>query len=662
MWDGAAGQIMLSLDAWYAKVSRLTFDGKSKASIGLYRGDTFSTGCELSDLQFKDMGIGVQFGGGLAGADGGQAEHAVLRCQFLRMTTAGVVTENYNSLDIWVWYNRFEDCQVGVQNHSGNFHVYKSLFLRSKDADIASENLLEFSFVGNTSVGSKTFTNWQIGQTWGAPILIQGNYIYDTQDNYAIVTGTGGPFVVIDNVIRNRDGYTGPSVSATANDQVLVGNTYTGTDAINVDNGRGNVRVRNLDAHLVARQDVPPPDMTLPPTPPNLHRKIFEVDRGAADVAAAFQAQIDAAAMEPAGSFPVVHLAKGDYQLNRTVVVPAGKAIQIIGDGGGDNGSHLSGGGGTGPVLQLEGPSRAVLRDFGINGGQGDGLLLTNADQPGGRVYGHQLYALADPSNPAAYGIFVNGVENSDVTLPSVGLTGSERNVLVKGGPSRSTGAAAPGQVSILNGSSCCAGIFYDVSDGGELLVEAVWYEGNWPDATHINLTSSGSLTLTGLQLAVPKDTPPLMGIHGFRGTFTILTSGFVGYTGTGKSLRLDIDGDGTNTKVLAMGDMFWVNDMTSPAVISDVWRDTSSPPAQADLFSCNQNGNLTGAFATLPNVTANTTDMAPSDTAILDGLKLLRAARIEPPNHRAAGVTDVKMFRIFSTAGAGKTCVEIRR
>jgi len=42
-WDGAVGQDMLNLDVWYAKVSRLTFDGRSKAAVGLYRGDSFSS-------------------------------------------------------------------------------------------------------------------------------------------------------------------------------------------------------------------------------------------------------------------------------------------------------------------------------------------------------------------------------------------------------------------------------------------------------------------------------------------------------------------------------------------------------------------------------------------------------------------------------------------
>src|SRR6185503_10830849 len=157
----------------------------------------------------------------------------------------------------------------------------------------------------------------------------------------------------------NRAGYDGASMFATANDQIFVGNTVTGTEGVKVEtgSGRGALRVRNIDSHIIGRATLSDPVIELPPTPPNKRRKIFEVDPAGSDDAAAIQAQIDAAAMEAAGSRPVVHLPKGDYQLARTVVVPAGKDLQLIGDGDGDNATVLSGNGIDGPVLRLEGPS-----------------------------------------------------------------------------------------------------------------------------------------------------------------------------------------------------------------------------------------------------------------------------------------------------------------
>jgi hypothetical protein len=106
---------------------------------------------------------------------------------------------------------------------AGNVDVYRSLFLRSKIGDVTINNLGDFSLVGNTSVDSKNFANWASNHSWGTQVLVQGNRIYDTKDDFAVVTGSAGPWLLVDNMIRNRPGYSGPSVSATANDQTLVG-------------------------------------------------------------------------------------------------------------------------------------------------------------------------------------------------------------------------------------------------------------------------------------------------------------------------------------------------------------------------------------------------------------------------------------------------------
>ena len=59
LWDGAAGGTMLRWDAWYDKISRLTFDGNSTAAAGIVRAGSFSTYSELSDLQFQDFAGGA---------------------------------------------------------------------------------------------------------------------------------------------------------------------------------------------------------------------------------------------------------------------------------------------------------------------------------------------------------------------------------------------------------------------------------------------------------------------------------------------------------------------------------------------------------------------------------------------------------------------------
>ncbi len=109
VWDGPAGGTMVQWDAWYSKFSRLTLDGAKRAGTALLYGPAFSTYNETSDIVFRDATNGLVFGGPQTQ---GQAENEVLRCQFLRCET-GVQTVNWNSMDIWVWYARFEDCGAG---------------------------------------------------------------------------------------------------------------------------------------------------------------------------------------------------------------------------------------------------------------------------------------------------------------------------------------------------------------------------------------------------------------------------------------------------------------------------------------------------------------------------------------------------------------------
>ncbi|MFM8633625.1 MAG: hypothetical protein ACKOEX_02255, partial [Planctomycetia bacterium] len=110
-------------------------------------------------------------------------------------------------------------------------------------------------------------------------------------------------------------------------------------------------------------------------------RTLIEVATGAD--AAAIQAAIDQA-VAVAGKRPVVHLPKGNYTVNKTLVIPAGSDLQLVGDGP-ENATQLIGSG-IDPVIRVQGPSQATLRSFLVNGGNGAvGILAENCDQAGGR-------------------------------------------------------------------------------------------------------------------------------------------------------------------------------------------------------------------------------------------------------------------------------------
>jgi hypothetical protein len=670
-WNGPAAGDMVHLDLWHGKVSRLTFDGKGTAGTGLYRGDQFSTYCELSDLWFKDMAIGLQLG-----SDGsqGQAEHMVTRCKFERMSDAGVVTRNWNTLDIWLFSNLFSECRRGVHNFMGGFHAYRNVFLRSTDADILTDNLMQFAFVNNVSVGSKMFFDLESYMTWGAQVLVQGNRIDDYTGDHAIVTGSAGPFILLDNVVKNRAGYDGAPLRLTANDQLLVGNTFTVAKPTDVATGswRGTLRVREIDTKIVAAANLPKPDTSIPPVLPNLHRKVFEVAAKTGDDAKAIQAAIDAAAAEPTESRPIVHIAKGDYQLARSVIIPAGKEVQIRGDGT-EHGSVLNGGGiaDASPVLDVLGPSRASFYDFAVIG-KGPGIVVRAADQPGARVYAEQLLATGrtQPPDAALTGVSVSGIEDGDVTMVASGFGTAEQGIVVRGGPKRKAGTAAPGQAALVAGASSNAGRLYGVVDGGVLSSEAVWYEGAWSSGTSVELSSSGDLTLAVLQLAVtpPDAIPPLFRVNGHRGAFALLLSNLSGANDKAPAHHVDLAGDGTGMRVLVGGDNFWVSGKTPTGFVDEpyVFRDTTAPSAQAAVFQSTFNGDGAGfasgqGFLDVANVYRQAS-AEPDDAWLVAALDQLRKRRIEPPGQRLVGVTDVKLFRVAASAGTGATAVEVQR
>ena len=109
----------------------------------------------------------------------------------------------------------------------------------------------------------------------------------------------------------------------------------------------------------------------------------------------------------------MVHLAQGVYTILSTLTVPANADVQIIGDG---SVTDLQWGGpqGTSPVIDLAGPSRAILRDFMIQTyGKSAGIQVDNADQAGARIFMEQ----ATLTRGLTAGLLVDQLDNAVVEL-----------------------------------------------------------------------------------------------------------------------------------------------------------------------------------------------------------------------------------------------------
>src|SRR4029079_39957 len=205
--------------------------------------------------------------------------------------------------------------------------------------------------------------------------------------------------------------------------------------------------------------------------------------------AAAIQALIDQAVR--AGSRTVVHVPFGEYLIDRTIVVPASDA-QIVGDGPLTvlrwSGSDRA------PVMAIDGPTKATVRDIRVSGNKiGDGILVSNVDQTGSRLYFEGLQTNAAVET----GLQVEFLNESSVELVDMGH-GSTPGVSVKVAEARAT---------IFSGASSNNALSYEVPGGGDLLVSDMWYEGNQPDG-FARVRGSGRLTIRGSRIAGPSDRP----------------------------------------------------------------------------------------------------------------------------------------------------------
>ncbi len=660
LWDGPENGTMFAFDSWYSRVSRLTFDGRGRALDGLFHGRSYSTFDEWSELVFKDFrGCGLAFSWDSQANSttfrGADAQH-LLRCAFLRCRT-GVTFVDWNDMDDNLWYCYFEDCGTALDNRMSGYHAIGNFFLRSQIADISGMSVPAY-LAENVSIGSKTFLNsYGYGER-----LLQRNRIYDTVDARALSHTPGNPtaqsLVMLDNTLVSRAGNTGPAVRLESKNNLLVGNTYTVPQPLEAD----LARTVNLDQQHVAAASLPAPaTVRLPGVNPRVDRPIFEVADGDQ-----LQPQILAACAAAAdGVIPVVHVPKGVFTVTTTVTIPAHRALQVIGDGCSENGTVIRwGGAGRGPLLKLEGPSRVTLRDLCLSsiGTAADVVLVDNCDQVGGRVYGDQLVARGsgNVNDPVDKAYFVDGVDHTDIALYNSEFVYQKNGgVYVKGGPIRSAGGAAEGQVAYLcgeNGND--ASNLYNVVDGGELIV--IGQTSEVPkEATALDLRSSGKLTIAAYRFAITPSSVPLFSLAGFRGTATFLASAFYnGYSEhSDESIYFRLTGDGRDCRVLSAANSFGTASSITP---ERTWRDATDPPAAAVLLSC-EGGAVNQPKTSIPNVVNQVPDAEPDPQFLRDCLAQLRALRLGPPDTRPAGVTDVKLLRVIMAGGADTTVLRFR-
>jgi len=601
VWDGERDGVMVRYDAWYARMGRLTLDGRGKAKTAILCAPHFVTYNEFADMVFQDVGFGIEAG---RMDTQGVAETVVARCRFVRCGQAGISIQNFNSLDWFIWHCLFEACHLGITNAfgAGNFHVYESIFRRSSSADISMGNTGYFSIRQNFSQGSRAFfvAGW-IGACGN--VTIQGNTVVEPQ-SVPIEIYNNGPLLLLDNVFLTRKA---PVVRMRPDAGFLsIGNVFTVKDAIEAKPTAFRLGDRVV-SYTSVRVNSPPP-LGVPRAE---RQKVIEIRAGAS--AQEIQKAIEQAARSK-GERPVLHLPAGVYTIDRTLMVPPRSRLCIVGDGGKTVLRWSAEG--QAPILLVQAPTHAVIYDLAMDGaGKADGLVVRGGDQHGARLVADQL----NVGGAQRAGVFVSRLQNMQVLFFNMNHADCKVGVKVAGAK----------QVAVFSGASSNNELSYELTDGGNLLVRDIWYE----SGTHprfIVFSGSGNFTMHGARVACAPsaDKPPVVEIRDFRGRVAFLTTDFSNWS---DNKKVHVKREAKGVKVLLLG----------AGGDGEDYVQNDSPLAEAVVLESSRilPG---GGWTSIPDVGK------PSAQFIEEMLSQARQTQPPPLSPATANVTDIRLHRVL--------------
>jgi hypothetical protein len=443
----------------------------------------------------------------------------------------------------------------------------------------------------------------------GAMTAIQGNTILDTTDATSINLGDYGPINIYDNFIRSK-GTSGPVINIVeAADVLAFDNTFTVADSAQQISRRGRLI---SDGNRVETITASEPVIPFKYVPAN--RQVFEVPVGAST--ARIQQEINNAA-GACGRRPIVHFpaSNTEFRITSTLEIPANCDIQLVGDGG--YSTLLWNGTNAGPVIRLQGPSRATLRDLRVAGaGQDDvnGIVIENADQRNSRVYMQEVFANLSSRN----GLIVDGLSATRVDLRGFQHQDSSGSgIKIVGGPED-----LGGRTTMVSGASSSNFLNYEIT-GGRFVAKDVWYELGGSNPRYMKLTGSPSVTFDQAKVYTTpvNTTPPAIDIQNFNGRATFI--------GVDLEDRINISGSSAG-KILALG---------LQGRLSNYFINNTSADARL-INSRRYNG---GTFV-VNNIGS------PDISFLRDMLAQTRGSNLSNEYESfPAGITDVRMYRVYA-------------
>ena len=379
----------------------------------------------------------------------------------------------------------------------------------------------------------------------------------------------------------------------------------------------------------------------------------------------------------------------GAYKIDRTLVIPRGCDLQLVGDGASEIATRLEWtGADDGVLLRIQGPSKATVRDLHIQGHSAAAILVEASDRRGDRIFVDQLNASgpATQTQGRTAAVRVVGFENAAIQFRAlqgsgnggtwVEVVGSES----RGGlrlDSRPSGdqRGSDATVAVFTGATDTASGQYNVRKGGRLLVRGVYHERSSDSLNGLHLTDSGTLSIDATRFSyATSKSAPTVAADSFHGVFTLATCMLMPVE-TEETCRFELRGDGGRASVLALNNQFWVQ---KPGTTADtVWRNVTQPRARGGMIGSNINTSNKDAspqgFELLENV-GDHPDPAKSklgvgpledrggvdDTTIVQHLAPLRSTRPWVLANTATDRNELSIHRVIASGGRG-AIVEVR-
>jgi hypothetical protein len=415
-----------------------------------------------------------------------------------------------------------------------------------------------------------------------------------------------------------------------------MGNTFTVSNAVtvcgaNAPGSGGNCSAHwwSLDDQTVASVNVAPPVMpgTLPSSA-DLKRTVLELG---SVCGSSIQSCITYACTNLSGQRPIVHLPVGNYSVGSTITIPANCDVQLVGDG---YNTALTWAGGSGPMIQADGPSKATLKDLMMWNGT-TAINLANADQPGSRMYAvgmrienTEAIVTDNLQNTAVDFINEQGGQPWNTSKPTVAVNGAGAGV----------GSSYVGFWGHMHGGGQ-GGSMYSVTNGGQLYAIDAWDEVGYQ--TTVAASGGANFTGSGIHWPPGPDGAPAGGdwisMSGVNGNIAMLGSR-ISNSGSYRGIRVNSELSTSNGIFLGN-----YNDVFNAGTFFN----RTAPGSGNFLFQGNTGGDIYGSSNAVEVATPSSASMART------ALAGYRNTWPKPLSSNGSGVTDFRIFRVYISGGA---------